>query len=168
MFVLLVLMAFTLYAPAVLLPVVHEYSAQLAEERRLAERVASAATQVERARKMVDAFENDPIVNERLAQLDLKYQRAGEEIVSLPVERDVSLPADWPAPRAEPADDPVVPPQWPEWTRHAEAWARDSGVLRVYMNPAVRGVLLLMAAGLLIAAFVLYPPMLRRPRVERG
>lgn len=158
MFVLLVLMAFALYGPAVLLQVLAENAAVLAEEHRLAEQVAAQQRQVDTIRELIDAFQHDPIVNERLALMDLKYQRPGEEIVPVTLEGESPFATSQPNVHFDSADLTLVPAEWPRWSRDAESWARQNHLTRLYISPTVRVVLLLMAGGLLVAAFVLYPP----------
>lgn len=167
MFVLLVLMAFALYGPAVLLQVLAENAAVLAEERRLSELVGAQQRQVDTIRELIDAFQHDPIVNERLALMDLKYQRPGEEIVPVALEGEPPFPTSGPAAHVDAADLALVPSDWPRWSRDAESWARQNHLTRLYISPTVRIVLLLMAGGLLVAAFVLYPPRPSSPRALR-
>lgn len=159
MFVVLTLMAFVLYAPAVVLPVLREHALVLVEERALRADVTRQTAEIENARKLIDAFRGDPLVNERLAQIDLKYQREGEEIVQVPLV-DLGVPTTTGPAAATILDRDLelVPAGWPRWSREAESWARERGLIRLYLMPGVRVVLLLMSAGLLVAAFVLYPP----------
>jgi hypothetical protein len=159
MFVVLTVMAFVLYAPAVVLPVLREHALVLVEERALRAEVQRQTAAIENARKLIDAFRGDPLVNERLAQIDLKYQREGEEIVQVPLV-DLGVPTTTGPAAATILDRDLelVPVGWPRWSREAESWARERGLIRLYLMPGVRVVLLLMSAGLLVAAFVLYPP----------
>lgn len=159
MFVVLTLMAFVLYAPAVVLPVLREHALVLVEERALRTEVQRQTAQIENARKLIDAFRGDPLVNERLAQIDLKYQREGEEIVPVPlVDGGATALATSRAAVADERGLALIPAGWPRWSREAESWARERGLIRLFLMPGVRVVLLLMAGGLLVAAFVLYPP----------
>lgn len=165
MFVLLTVLAFALYAPAVLLPILREHANLLAEERELREDVRELTADLERRKRLTDDFQTDPMVNERLAQLDLRYQRPGEEIVEIPSEH---LPPPIDEKRAGPRVRPeeLVPPEWPVWAHDAERFARRKGLTQLYLDPAIRVVLLLMAGGLMIAAFVLYAPQVRRREPE--
>ncbi len=159
MFVVLVGLAFAAYAPAALMPVLEDYARTWRERERLGEYVRRLEEAVEQQERLAAAFRSDPAVNERLAQLDLRYQHPGEEVVPL-------LPATNPASADGPgwsalgpdADDRLVPPHGPPWVLWLEAAARERGLLRLMRDPSIRTVLLLMAAGLMIAAFVLYPP----------
>jgi cell division protein FtsB len=155
LFFILVTLAFFAYAPAVLLPVLREYSAVLAEQRRLNREIEDLETQVQRMRRMATAFKEDPDVNERLAQIDLRYRRPDEEIVPIPPPLDAEFDE---RPVAADAEDALVPPHWPVWAHQWEQTAREWGLVRVYLDPSARVVLLLMAGGLVIAAFVLYAP----------
>lgn len=154
MFLLLTTMAFVLFAPGVLLPLLRDHADVLVEEQRLAEQVRTLHEEIRRQERLVQEFQNDPDVNERLAQLDLNYQRPGEEIVRVAPPPTMSSGRDEP----ESTEPPLVPKDWPAWTHRVEAWSRQKGLIAMYLDSGIRAVLLLMAGGLVTAAFVLYPP----------
>lgn len=161
MFLVLIAFAFVAYAPTVLLPVLREHAQILAEERRLRGAVDELETEAARRERLVQAFKHDPVVNERLAQLDLRYERPGEEVIPVAPQRGPREPAGQAAAAYDP-ELPLADADWPAWTHDTERWARRWGLIRVYSDPSIRVVLLLMAGGLVIAAFVLYPPQARR------
>lgn len=168
MFVLFVLLSFALFAPVVMLPIVRDHCELLVEEGKLRERNALLQHELDRRIALRDAFENDAVVNERLAMLDLHYRKPGEDVLTI-------LPNHFQA-------DPVVvesttptfqsvlriPADWPEPVRKTEAWAQQYGLIDLFLNPDVRPAFLLMAGGLLVAAFVLFAPRLPRRRIDRS
>ena len=157
MFMGLACAAFCLFAPTVLLPVLHEHCYLIAEEARLTQRVAELEHEIQRQAELAGAFAHDAVINERLAILDLHYQKPNEVI--LPV-----LPRGYSAPSSRSAENPtmrgalVFPTHWPAWTHNAERWAADRGLVGVFLNPSLRPVFFFMSAGLVIAAFVLFAP----------
>jgi hypothetical protein len=157
MFALLSLMALVLYAPTVLLPLVREFGELRAEERRLGLAVASLESEVARREELLDAFQYDSEINERLALLDLHYRRPHEEIVSLPAAGRVEPQVDV-TQSADEAGGLMLPPNWPDWALSAEAWMDAKGLTGLFLDGGLRIVFLLMAGGLVIAAFVLFAP----------
>jgi len=157
MFLLLVCLAFVLFAPTVVLPALREYCDVLAEEARLRERVGELEREIQRRKELAEAFAHDAVLNERLAMLDLHYQKPGEIVVPVVPSRP---PAAEPPPSAAPADlhKLTIPESWPRWTHDAERWAHEHGLIALFLDSTFRPIVLLMSGGLLIAAFVLYAP----------
>ena len=157
LFFVLACLAFSLFAPAIVLPVLRDYGDLVAEERSLAERVAELEGELRHRGDLAKAFAHDVVINERLAILDLHYTRPGE--VVLPV-----LPANYTAAAPRPAEalpperTLTLPPHWPQWAGAAQQWADEKGLVGVFLDPTLRPILLLMSAGLAIAAFVLFAP----------
>ena len=157
MFVLFSLLSFCLFAPTVLLPVLREHCELLAEEQRLQQRIAVLEAEIDQRTHLIEAFAADSGVNEKLAMLDLQYRRPNEEI--LPV-----LPKDYAAgPTANPDGPPPrsalqLPDHWPRWALKAETWGSQKQVIDLFLDQKLRPILLLMSAGLVIAAFVLFAP----------
>ncbi|MCZ6817784.1 MAG: hypothetical protein O7F76_13945, partial [Planctomycetota bacterium] len=81
MFSILSLLAFGVFAPTVLLPLLREHTVLLSEEHRLEKSVADLEREFQRRLELRDAFENDALMNERLALLDLNYRRPNEEVL---------------------------------------------------------------------------------------
>jgi hypothetical protein len=157
MFLGLICAAFGLFAPTVLMPILHEYCELLAEETRLAGRVAELDREIRRRGELANAFAHDTLINERLAMLDLGYRRPNE--VVLPV-----LPGNYAA-AASRAYEPVTAPgrlslpgHWPQWAREVEHWADQKGLIGLFLDSSLRPVFLLMSGGLVVAAFVLFAP----------
>ena len=157
MFLLFALMSFCLFAPAVVLPLLREHCALLAEEGRIQKRVDGLQAEIDQRAQLIEAFAADSSVNEKLAMIDLQYRRPNEEV--LPV-----LPKDL---AAEPLTNDAGPPRrsalqlpdsWPRWALRAESWSQERQVIDLFLDEKLRPILLLMSAGLIIAAFVLFAP----------
>lgn len=157
MFLGLIVLAFCLFAPTTLLPVLREHCELLAEEDRLRERIGVLEEQVAHSSELVYAFENDMVINERLAVLDLRYRKPNEVVVPV-------LPSRRPQPAEEQnrlvpgRNELVLPEAWPAWALSSERWARKYGLIELFLDPSLRPVFLLMSAGIMIAAFVLFAP----------
>lgn len=162
MFLLLLGLSFFVFAPTVLLPILRDYCDLLAEETQLAADVADLEAEVARRDELMYAFQNDAVVNERLAVLDLHYKRPNEVI--LPVLGDGSfLPQQAENPAYAQASRTALhlPAHWPDWALRVESWADSKGLISLFLDPSLRPVFLLMSCGLTIAAFVLFAPRLR-------
>lgn len=161
MFLLLALLSFAVYAPTVVLPIIREHCELLVEEQRLAAAVKDHRNEVARRDEMLDAFKHDSEVIERLAQIDLNYQRPNEETMPVIPTRMFPSPESVAAEPQEPTGSLLLPNDWPGWALAAERWGDERGVTRLFIDPRLRVVLLMMAGGLLVAAFVLFAPMAR-------
>lgn len=168
MFLLLAGLAFGLFAPTVLLPILKEHCDLLAEEAELNKHVAELKGEVAHLNELAYAFAHDTVINERLAVLDLRYRKPDEVI--LPV-----LTAGF----AKPEPKKVTPPKparsalnfpddWPEWSLQAESWSARYGLIDLFLDPMLRPVFLLMSGGILIAAFVLFAPRVRPRRAHQS
>ncbi|MBX3394444.1 MAG: hypothetical protein KF841_03660 [Phycisphaerae bacterium] len=157
MFVLFSIGAFVLFAPIILLPLIKDHCELLAQEALLVRVNQELDAELARQDALVEAFKSDATINERLAVLDLRYNNPDEE--TIPV-----LPPDFAIMPSEKADQAVfqsalkIPAAWPERVRRAEQWAQERGLIDLFLDPTLRTVFLLMAAGLLIAGFVLFAP----------
>jgi len=165
MFLTLTCLAFCLFAPTTVLPILREYGQLLAEEAQLKRQTTELRREIERQDALLVAFASDRTINERLAVLDLNYRNPNEQV--LPI-----LPPGYSAPTPKAADKPLyqsdllIPQQWPKGVRRIERWANDRGLIDLFLNPNLRPVLLLMSGGLVIAAFVLFAPRRRREKSE--
>lgn len=156
MFLLLTTMAFVIFAPAVILPVLREYGELAREEDRLKLKVARLQEKTEHRADLAEAFAHDTLINERLAVLDLHYEKRDEEVVYvLPQDHSTVVPSPI---RAEPATPLLLPAGSPEWALRMQERADRYGLLDLFFDHTLRPVLLLMALGLLVAAFLLYAP----------
>ncbi|MFQ5411151.1 MAG: hypothetical protein ACE5EC_02600 [Phycisphaerae bacterium] len=165
MFVVFSVLPFCIFAPTVLLPILREHCDLLAEEARLAEQTAALSQEIARQNDLLKAFATDVTINERLAQLDLHFRKPNEQI--LPV-----LPRGFVAPHQAGDEHQTfqsalhIPAHWPRTVRAIERWAEARGLIDPFLDKSLRPALLLMAAGLLIAAFVLFAPRVRRDRAQ--
>lgn len=161
MFVLLTLLAFVLFAPTVLMPVLREHCDLLAEEARLREQITQLERDVKRSDELIEAFANDALINELLAIKDLHYKKRGEVILPIQPSPANLLPT---VPEGDEKPDRrllKLPDYWPEWTREAQQWCDQYGLIDLFLDSRTRPVFLLMAGGLVIAAFVLFAPGVR-------
>lgn len=161
MFLILATMSFVVFIPTVLMPLLREYTDLLNEEAELAKRVRERESEVERREELLQAFQNDAFINERLAVLDLNYQRPNEVVLPVtPTASKVSSDHD----SAETRDALQLPLQWPVWSHQAHDWARDRGLIKLFFDASLRPLLLFMSGGMLVAAFVLFAPRPPEPR----
>lgn len=164
MFVLLMLLAFGLYLPTTLLPILLEHCELLAEERRLTQVVARLEEELKHRDEMAQAFAQDSVINERLAVLDLHYTNPSEEVVPV-------LPPDFSASHVSAVEHSPsrsrlgLPDDWPPWSLRAEQWAEDKGLIDLFLDSSIRPILYMMSAGLAVAAFVVFSPRRRRLRI---
>jgi len=161
MFLMLALLSFAVYAPTVLLPIIREHCELLAEEARLSAAVTALKDEVDRRTELLDAFKHDAEVNERLAQIDLHYRRLNEETLAVTPVHTFPAPKEEPVIPEDPAGSLMLPSDWPPWALAAERWGDERGLTHLFLDPRLRVVLLLMAGGLLVAAFVLFAPAVR-------
>jgi hypothetical protein len=164
MFVLLMLLAFILYAPTTLLPLLKEHCKLLAEETRLQKVLVQLDDELQHKDELAEAFARDSVINERLAMLDLHYMKPDEEV--LPVLPPDFAPPSVPEPKAPPTRSALgLPDDWPPWAIQAEVWANDHGLIDLFLAKDLRPIIYLMAAGMVVAAFVLFAP---RRKSRRG
>jgi len=156
LFLLFVLTAFVLFAATVLLPVLRDHTELLEEERALQARIAQLEDCVARAVDFAANMADDPVTNERLARIELGYTRPGETVVRVPPAIEPGT-ANRPRP-VRPRSGALLPRGWPWWTYTAENWANQRGLIEPFLKPSLRAMWLLMSAGLLVAAFVLFTP----------
>ncbi|HKQ49179.1 MAG TPA: hypothetical protein VJZ71_14000 [Phycisphaerae bacterium] len=161
MFVLLTLLAFALFAPTVLLPILRDHCELLAEESRLQKRVAELEGDVAHHEELAYAFAHDSVINERLAVLDLRYRRPDEVVIPV-LAGNLAKPEPPRTPPPAPARSALnLPDDWPAWTLAAESWSARHGLIDLFLDSMLRPVFLLMSGGLTIAAFVLFAPRIR-------
>ncbi len=163
LFVAFTLLAFCLFAPTVMFPLVQQYGKTLEEESRLIGLNQEFERKVERREHHLDAFANDVTIIERLAILDLRYENPDEEILTvMPI---APAPTETSADTASAFQSELrTPATWPRRVRSAEAWAEQQGLIDLFLDPGLQPVFLLMSCGLIIAAFVLFAPRREKKR----
>ena len=149
MFWLLTAMALALFVPCAILPVAEDWQRWWAHRGVLQSQVDAMEQRIEHQDKIITALRTDPGVNERLMARELGYVAPDEEIVRYADVPPVGLPR-WAEPM-RPALPLADPPAWMA-RLPVGAWAG------VFVESPTRELMLCMAGGLLVAAFVLYPP----------
>ncbi len=146
MFWVLLGLAAAAFAPCCLVPVWRDYQAiRMAEQLEEGE-VERLSTHVDRQRRHLDALRTDPAVVARTAQRDLGFRRPDESFVLVQS-------------GAQPAPAATIPKPSPLDTQQATfVHAPLPQYASIFINPVTRNALMGLSAGLVIAAFVLYPP----------
>jgi len=155
-FWLLFSLAAAAFAPCVIVPVWLDcQETRQAEQRQLAD-VRRAQSEVDRQRRLAEALRSDPAVIARAAQRELEYTIPGQLRVDISPS-PVSPQSDAVEPSASAASDPPIPP--------APIPLPKLNYRAIFCDPPTRTVITLMSGGLLLAAFILFPPR-RAPRAE--
>lgn len=170
MFWVLTGLALAIFVPCTLVPVVLEGEKLAAHARLLEEQVAGLEARYERSRAMAEALASDPLVNERIARRELNYQPDDERTIRWSVQDLAAIQATIPQPPALPSPEPA--PALPEparagWIEALRTWLPAWPYRDLFASDPQRSILLLMAGGLLLAAFLLYDPS-PRPRSATG
>ena len=149
MFWVLLALATMGFAPCILLPVWRDYEATAlqaqAEERSVAQFREAVADQ----RRRLEAIRTDPAVSVRLAQRELSYRRRDQVDIPIPGVETAKHTAT--AESLTPVEPPVAVARV---VRHLPEADYD----RIFCDGPTRLVIMLLSAGLIVAAFVLYPP----------
>lgn len=150
MFWLLMAMASATFTPCVIVPVWRDYQAIKLAERFEARAVEQLREHAQHLQRHLDALRRDPAVIERIARRDLSYRRPFE--ANVPV---VPMPVA-PVRIAETVDLRIEPP---DVVRGFLTWLPISAARAdVFVDPTSRRTLMCLSGGLVLAAFVLYPP----------
>jgi cell division protein FtsB len=156
MFYILTLAAMVIFAPCVLVPVWRDVQKLYEDERTMAGVVAQLRRQIDRNNERITALQSDPQVIDRVARRELNRQAADEQYIlwtsaELAAVRGGTTREADPMPEVPPAALPV----WMETAGHwLPAWASSD----LFAKSPNREMMLVMAASLLLAAFVLYTP----------
>ena len=160
LFLVFACLAFALFAPTIILPILKQYCETLEEEVRLVRQNRDLEREVRRREALIEAFKDDATINERLAVLDLNYRKPDEEVLTiLPPGQAPAAPVERPVTTAQSALH--IPADWPREVREAEAWAQQQGLIDLFLDPSLRPAFLFMSGGLIVAAFVLFAPRAR-------
>jgi|GEM_PF-704960 len=170
MFWVLALSAMAVFAACVLVPVWLEAQEVHRYKRAMAGVVAQLEDRIDKNEARIEALRADPLVNERIVRRELNYRAEGEALIrwtardlqamrqARPTEEPVS--ALGPVRASEPS---TVPPQPHPWLAAVKGWLPAWPWEDLFGHSPNRSLLLVMAGGLLLAAFVLYSPS-RAPR----
>jgi cell division protein FtsB len=155
MFWVLIALAAAAFAPCVILPAWRDYQSVARVEQQVRADVQRAAGELERQRRRADALRRDPAVIARVAQRELGYSKPGHVSVNL----GLTPPPD--AAILSPVSlDPIEPPPiLAGLVRRLPSLNYDA----VFCDGPTRAIIMVLAGGLVMAAFVLYPPR-RSPR----
>jgi len=165
MFWFLLLLAFSVFAPCVLLPVWVRYAELYRQEQVMAARVAAIEATRERQLRTIEALRTDPAVNERVALRELRYSRPGAKMKTTNPEalRGESLKALEPIEAKVTLKKPEVPPVVARLQRDLPKWP----LRAVFCESPSREVCLGISIALMALGFWLYAR--RAPRVsEKG
>jgi hypothetical protein len=157
-FWLLFTLAAVAFAPCVIVPVWLDYGETRQAEQRQLDEVRRAQAEVDRQRRLAEALRSDPAVIARAAQRELEYTIPGQ--LQVDVAPDRASPQDEAVDPAESAAaDPPIPPL------PIARYLPKLNYRAVFCDPQTRLLIALMSGGLLVTAFVLFPPR-RRPRAR--
>jgi len=155
MFWLLIGLAAIGFVPCIVLPIWRDYQALAlaaqAEERLVAELRAD----VQRQKRTLEAIRTDPAAGVRLAQRELAYYRPGQLEVHVP---------GVPAVKATAVVQPLEPVEPPASVARLLGRLPAANYDRIFCRGPTRTVIMLLAGGLVVSAFVLYSP---RPDTRR-
>jgi hypothetical protein len=161
MFWVLAGMAFALFAPAVLLPLWEESREIHAYEGRMAAAIAGLQAQRDRNQARIEALKEDPLVIERIARRELNYKPGGEQVAQWPRQELAAMAVRVPANFHE---DDRSGPLPAAWVNKVQAWLPAWPYRKLFVEMPNRMLMLMMAGGLLVTAFVLYGPNAGKPR----
>jgi hypothetical protein len=156
LFWLLIGMAFLVYAPCILVPIWLETEHLIEAERKANAHVAELQANVAEQDRVLDALRSDPLLNERLARRDLRFHRASEVLLpgAANDEAKTNLLAlhgsHVPEPQPIEIDDPPVV------ISLASRWLPALPWKELFATQPNRTIFMLMAGGLLVAAFWLF------------
>jgi len=155
MFWFLCSMAVIIFVPCVLVPVWVETDAVLNHERAVAAKVGDFEARAAKNDVRIAALLADPLVNERVIRRELNYRPEGERIVRLPmIARELgAYRAD-----VDSSHDGKCESMYQDAVVSASRWLPPWPWRLLFATAPNRHILLLMAGGLLISAFVLYGP----------
>ncbi len=161
MFWVLTGLALAIFVPCTLVPVILEGEQLSSYARILEDQIGLLEARYERNRANAEALASDPLVNERIARRELNYRPEGEQTIRWSAQDLASVRAVIPESAALPLPRPetaaTAPPQ-PGWLESLRAWLPAWPYRDLFASEPQRTILLLMAGGLLLAAFLLYDP----------
>jgi len=155
MFWLLVGMAAMVFAPCVIIPIWSDTEELVRQEYDAAIILAQLQARLDQQDRLIRALTSDPLVNERIARQELRFGRRDEELLPGASTGGSLLGDDWAA---------YIPPEMnnlpvtevPEFAQTARKWLPNLPWVELFGKPPNRTIFLLMAGGLLVAAFVLF------------
>lgn len=154
MFWVLIGMAAMVFAPCVLVPIWAENQEIKEYERALAGVMAELEARVERNDLQIAACLADPLVNDRMVRRELNFRPEDEAVVEWAPHELSSLriksPGNWMTQGADAFED------YPAWLETLRSWLPNWPWRRLFAESPNRQMMLCMAGGLLLCAFLLY------------
>jgi hypothetical protein len=154
MFWVLTTLALATFAPCVLVPVYMEVEEARDYEVQMRGVIAELQARRDRNAMHIQALEADPLVNERIARRELNQQPSTEQLVRVP--RRELAGTELRVPDLLLSDTPEIEEPEPLWVTRLRGWLPDWPWRELFGKPANRNLLLIMAGGLLAAAFILF------------
>jgi len=162
MFWVLTSLAFAIFVPCTLVPIAAESERLRAYEQDLRRDLALLEAQYERSREKARALASDPLVNERVARRELNYRPAGEQRIRWSTSDLTGVQPVFQRPEIHPPADTPTPPAavktYESWISTLRIWLPAWPYRALFASEPQRTILLLMAGGMLLAAFLLYAP----------
>jgi hypothetical protein len=169
MFWVLTMLAMAVFAPCVLAPIYAETEQILETERQLERWMADKTAEVKRNDERIKAIKADPQVNERIIRRELNYRFEGEQLIQWSSAELAAMHVDLSL--LENPQDPLPPVNpYPAWVLKLGEWLPAWPWRKLFVESPNRELLVIMAAGLLATAFLLYgplPPVTIRDRETR-
>ncbi len=169
MFWVLTVLAMIVFAPCVLAPIYAETEQIMETERQLERWVTDKTAEVKRNEERISAVKADPQVNERIIRRELNYRFEGEQLIQWTAAELAGMRVDLSL--LENPQEPLPPVNpYPAWVLRLGEWLPAWPWRKLFVESPNRELLVIMAAGLLAAAFFLYgplPPMTTRARASR-
>jgi len=156
MFWVLTSMGIAVFAPCVLVPIWEDGCRIREHERSAAAQVAGLEARRARNEARLRALLADPLVNERIVRRELNYRPAGERVVHWPAAEPAAARLNLSPAVAVIEDQPDNPA--PGWLATLSRWLPAGPWGGLFAHAANRILLLAMAGGLVVSAFVLYGP----------
>jgi cell division protein FtsB len=156
MFWLLIAMAAIVFAPCILVPIWLETENLVRTEAEVAARTARLKAHVDEQVRTLKAMTSDPLVNERIARRDLRFRRAGEEVEPIQNQAPGARPEVETILASLPDDQESFLPEPPAVVTVTRRWLPDLPWVELFGHSPNRTIFMVMAGGMLVAAFVLY------------
>jgi len=154
MFGVLTAMAMAIFAPCVLVPIWIESEDLRDYERSLGKTVADLEAELAQAKDQADALLADPLVNERMVRRELNHRPPGEQLIRWSPRELSAVRVHVPKHQVTnaPPNNNTLSPKMAAISRWLPNWPWRE----LFAESPQRPILLMMAGGLLLAAFLLY------------
>ncbi len=146
-FWLLTALAFSTFAPCVILPEWKRYEALSIQEQLERHRVTELQRAVDREKRLLEAIRTDPAVVTRLAQRDLGLSRRNERAILVSVPSASTAPADEFVP---------TPPEPPALVAKATSLLPQYDYIGLFCDNRTRFPILVLSVALMALAFALF------------